>query len=656
MFKLFARIAVYILFVLLILSFAAWGVGDIFYRAPPDSIVAKVGHQVIGEATYIRRLRDLVFARSQSSGRRLDAAAIRSEGLDRQVLRNLVAQATLDQETQRLNLIASPDQLREAIRTIPAFQDEAGLFDRRRLANFLRREGLEEEDFQDTLQQDILRNQLVQTLMGAARAPRLLVRSTQNWMEERREARYVILPDPPQIDEQPTQAQLQEYVAAHPEDFSVPSNKEIALLYLRVEDFSSRMVADEAQARRLFSAQKEELSAPEQRSVRYARADTKESLEAVEDRLIAAFAAKDSDSPVEGVELIDLGLVKKADLYAELAEEVFGLPAQSANGQSPNGQDPNGQDPDAPNAEAHTRAGMATEIFQTPFGWYLVWIDEVVPGKEAVFSAYREEFLAEAHVREAQEHIITLLNAFDDALAKGESTQQAAERLGMVARTLAHIDSLGRDESGAPISGLPPPDDFLPVLNRTRPGEDSAWHTDSEGNYFLLRVLSESSSKARSLDEVRASAIAGWQHGQRRLRSEEEGAALVERLREKETLDDIALERGLIVHTPPPLDRRALDLPEELPARFVDELFLLHVGEAARISNPRGDSAPPQQIVLVLTKRLAADPARPMDASLREVLDSEWKQDLLVLYLEALQENFGAVVEEKVVQEAVDRL
>src|SRR3546814_5070208 len=67
--------------------------------------------------------------------------------------------------------------------------------------------------------------------------------------------------------------------------------------------------------------------------------------------------------------------------------------------------------------------------------------------------------------------VIDLANQFDDKLAGGATMEQVAQSLNLPLREIPAIDARGRTPEGALVEGLPSIDEFLPVLDRTPPGE-----------------------------------------------------------------------------------------------------------------------------------------------------------------------------------------
>ena len=116
---------------LLALSFAVWGINDIF-RGYGRSTLAKIG----GTEIPVEQFRQVYNERLQQVGRQLGRPLTPEQasafGLDRQVLGEMVAEAGLDQRARQMRLGLSDAEVVQRITADPMFQSPTGKFDRAR--------------------------------------------------------------------------------------------------------------------------------------------------------------------------------------------------------------------------------------------------------------------------------------------------------------------------------------------------------------------------------------------------------------------------------------------------------------------------------------------------------------------------------------------
>ena len=112
----------------LIVSFAVWGIADIF-KGFGQSSLAKIGKTEISteqfRQIYTERLQQL----GRSFGRPLTSEQARAFGLDRQVLQQTIAEAALDEEARRMGLAQSQEETMRLIYSDPNFKGLGGKFD-----------------------------------------------------------------------------------------------------------------------------------------------------------------------------------------------------------------------------------------------------------------------------------------------------------------------------------------------------------------------------------------------------------------------------------------------------------------------------------------------------------------------------------------------
>src|SRR5713226_8924871 len=123
----------------LVISFAIWGIGDIF-RGFGRSTAAKVGGIEITvdqfRMLYNERLQQI----SRQLGRPITMDQARSMGLDRLVISQLVSDLLLDDRARKLGLNLSDAEVARAITTDPSFLGPNGQFDRFRFEQLIRRQ------------------------------------------------------------------------------------------------------------------------------------------------------------------------------------------------------------------------------------------------------------------------------------------------------------------------------------------------------------------------------------------------------------------------------------------------------------------------------------------------------------------------------------
>ena len=163
---------------LLVVSFALWGIGDVFGQRS-DPPIAEIGSEDIPVSRF-----QLIFTQSfnqlrqnlRQRGGDITIEQAREAGFDRRVLGEMIDRATIDQEAEKLGLTISDEEIITQIFDDEAFQGAFGGFDRLMFENQLRAIGLSEEDYLHQRRQDLIRRQLVTIFTARPPAPKALDR------------------------------------------------------------------------------------------------------------------------------------------------------------------------------------------------------------------------------------------------------------------------------------------------------------------------------------------------------------------------------------------------------------------------------------------------------------------------------------------------
>jgi len=176
----------------LVVSFAIWGIGDIFRGFGLNSAI-KIGSTEISvdqfRQFYTSRLQQL----GQQVGRPITPDQARATGVDRQVIGQLVAETTLDEQTRALRLGISNAEIAERVTGDPNFRGINGKFDRDRFEQIIRQAGFTEGRFVEEQRRVILRRQIALSIGGDFPVPVTAQTAINQYQNEKRAIEYLAL-------------------------------------------------------------------------------------------------------------------------------------------------------------------------------------------------------------------------------------------------------------------------------------------------------------------------------------------------------------------------------------------------------------------------------------------------------------------------------
>lgn len=615
--KIVVKVVTFILFGLLIASFAVWGIGDIFRGGGRVRAVAEVGDRKITDQEFSRTLSRELNRLSNRLGQRIDMEQARALGLPDQVLGQMISRVLFELKAADQGIVVTDEQVARRIQREPAFQGADGTFDRGQFLQTLRLSGLSEQEYVESLRRDLVRERLANAAVSAVSAPDALAETLYRYREEQRVARMLKVPNDSVTEvPEPDESALEAFHEEFADRFMAPELRAITLVQLRARDLASEVKVSEDDLRAEFEFRKADFAVPERRSVEQIVLPDEATAERAAKRLDegADFAAVSEE--FTGGSPIDLGSLARGDLPPELSESIFALEAKTIS------------DP-----------------VQTELGWHILHVTEIEPGRPADFAAVRDRLAEELAMREAVDSIVSIANQLDDELAGGASLEAAAAALNLPVRKIETIDRNGRDAEGNPVENLPT-SRFLEVAFETQPGEESLLIETGEADYFVLRVDGVTPAQLRPLDQVRDEVVELWRESQRARIARERAEALAERARAGASLEQLGSEQGYEVTTTEPL--RRFDSGGPSPS-LASKLFQLQPGEFATIPGNDG------HILVALGEITPADPAAHPEevAELRDAVGASMENDMLDQLIASFQEDYGVTVNQALLDDVL---
>jgi peptidyl-prolyl cis-trans isomerase D len=568
-----------ILFALLVMSFAVWGIGDMakgFFAA--DTSLAKVAGEPItleeGQAALRREMQRL----ARQLGPQFEADPRIRRALAEQAVDQLVLDRVLRGEAARMNIAVPDDVLRDFVFTIPAFRGGDGRFSRPVFESFLRNNELTEPRFLALVRSDLARQQITMAVASGAAPPEALTKSLLAWAQEQRSVVLVPLPladaaEPPA----PEPAQLARFHENNPERFSSPELREATVAVLTAVLIAREVEISEDELAAGYEARRSQYDKAEQRRLTQVLVQDEAKAKAIAESWArgADFATISAEATAAGGQALELGSLDRASLpVPELAEAVFAA-----------------------------TAGAVTAPVQSPFGWHVFRIEAIEPGQSRTLAEVREQLRNDLAQDKAADLAFERANRVEDALAGGATLAEVAQRFGLGLASFT-ADANGLDASGKPVE--------LPVIEAARaPLLKAVFETErgapprlkeTEAGFVAIDVKAITPPALRPLAEVEAEVRADWVADARRRAQEERAAQLLKATREGRPLAELAQAAGLGMREIGGVSRsqgEAATVPPELLA----PLFELKPKEATMVQTRDGFA------VAQLLEITAADPA-----------------------------------------------
>lgn len=317
---------VWILMGMLILGLGGFGVTNF---GGSQAEVGRVGETKVTAEDYARTLQNQLNNFSAQAGQNFSMAQAQAIGLPQQVQSQLFTSAALSEDARRIGLSVGDQRVADVITSATAFRGPNGQFDRVAYGELLRRQGMNEAEFEAEIRADEARLILQRAVADGVAAPGPMVDQTVRWLLEGRDItwREMLADNLPQPVQEPDEQALQAWHKANADRFTTPEMRKITYVWLTPEMLEAQVELDEAALRAEYDRRIDEFQQPERRMVGRLVFPTAEAAETAKAQLDAGELPFEALVLQRGLTLddIDLGEVSQSELGGEAGEAVFAL-------------------------------------------------------------------------------------------------------------------------------------------------------------------------------------------------------------------------------------------------------------------------------------------------------------------------------------------
>jgi peptidyl-prolyl cis-trans isomerase D len=620
--SLVGKIIATVLFGILILSFAIWGIGDIFRGAPPNT-VAKVGRTEITIDQFRTAYNNEIQRLSRQTRRTITPDQARAFGIDRQVLNRLISEAAFDQRARELGLSVSDQLVVRSIMDEPNFRGPDGQFSRALFEDALRNAGLSEAGLVRDQRFSILRTHVGEAISGDLPVPLAAREAVNRYTTERRAAAYMTLPATLAGElPAPSQEQLQSFYDERKSAFRAPEYRSVAVIAVSPESLAKPETVSDADARQRYEEVKAaRFGSPEKRTVQQITFPSLQDAEAAAKRITegATFETVAAERNVSAQDL-ELGTFARAEML----------------------------DPAVADAAFSLQEGAVSQPIQGRFGPVLLRVTQIQPEAVRPFEEVAGEVKQEIAEERARREIDAVHDAVEDMRASFRPLAEIAREKGLRLQELPAVDRLGRDKSGHAVSDIPEREALLTAAFQSDVGADNEVLRVGNGGYLWYDVTAIDPARDRPLEEVKADVERLWREDQIASRLGEKARSFVERLDKGDAIETVAAEARVELKTAQDLARGTVS--GDLAADVVNRIFATPVGKAGSAA-ASSDSRTVYKVTSATVPPLitTTQEAEQIATHLRNLM----AEDLVAQYLGEAQKEIGVTVNEAAVRQVV---
>ena len=626
-----AKIMASLLFCVLILSFALWGIPN-YNKDYSQNTLVQVGDARVTEQEYQRFFDNQLNLFSQQANQRLTRESARmfyriqslqqgnpNADLDREVLNLQINQTVLDQQARKMGLSLADAKVYDDIRNDPRYQTPDKKFSRALFDENLRQAGLSEPGYIRERKASEMRDQITEALAGGLTPSKTLIDIAHKFTEEQRTLATITL-DPakqPKIAD-PDEAKLKAHYEANKRQFMAPETRKVSVLLLGRDEIKALAAVSDADVKATWEGDPVRWNIPERRRFQQIVFKDKATAEAVA-KEIAGGKGFLMAGLEEGKASLDGGLLPRSGISdVKIAKAIF-----------------------------EAEANKLLPPIEVRGGAVLARVTEIQPGRERPFAEVAKEVREDLEQKKLREVTTKLHDQIEDLRGAGKALKLVAEDLKLKLTEVAGINKAGNAPDGKP--GLTHPDARQIVASAFEGGKDAPREAVdlAEGGQAWVEVQAVTPERQKPLDEVKDEVKKGWLASEARQAFAAVAQALVDRIKAGETLEAVAKSQGLKVETQKPFKRQGPFIG--VPPAAGRQAFTLPKGAAGTAETQDGKS----RVIYVLTEIKPPDaPSKEEADRMTKALQLQFQNDARTVLVTALRNRIGVTVDEA----AYDRL
>ncbi len=613
-----------ILIILLVVSFAFWGIEDVVNGTSPG-VLAQVGGEEVTVAEFQRSIRDIKTA----LGDQYSPELLKSLNLYQIKLQSLVSSKLLVQEARRLGITISDEAVVQYISKDKSFYSPNGNFDRGLFAQLIRQQGYTEAQYIEALRQQLAARIIVGSLTEKPAYPPALLSLLYQAKYERREALLIHL-SPSAVTEEPqaSDADLKAYFEKNRAAYNAPEYRTLRYITITPDDVMNGVNISREDVMEAYQQRAGELVEPERRKVSQLLYDRKEQADKAYEILMAGGTVDAAAKTVPPVnkDAITLGWKKRGELPTG-DKDVFAL-----------------------------NASEFTKPLEGPFGWQVFYVSSVDEAQPMPFKDVKGMLEKELRQNKGEEEMQRLVERLEDSVSAGSTLDQMAEAVDVKVKTTDPIDTSGKTPDNRDGIDVTRFTGLLETAFTMKKGESSDLLMEADGTYSVLQVQDITKAREKTFDEVRGQVIQDWKREMTASSFATTSQKLAEDLiKGKEpsfaNMQGVEVERGTVSRDGG-FESDNGKSNANLPDGLVSELFTADAKQPFTRAAQVGDFFVIAKLESILP---AADPVKDADAkrdfnALKRTLAQDARDEILQQYFTALRKQYPVSVNGNILQ------
>jgi peptidyl-prolyl cis-trans isomerase D len=363
---------------LIAVVFVFWGVYAI--REKPGSKIAYVNGDLITGLEYEAKYREMLDALQKQYKEYWNDTLIKAFQIKQRALNSLIEKRLISQESNRIGLGVTDDEVANAIVTYPAFQVN-GEFDEGRYRSLLSYNRMDPTDFESAIKLELLGQKIRHSIKCFFPLTDMEIINYYSYQKEKVNVGFVSFnPGDFKGKTEGKQDEKETYFKAHKEKYRIPEKIKIAYLVLAPSDFLDKVTIAEKEISDFYELNQESFKNPKQIKARHILLK------------VSPDASESEETETKEKALSLLKRLKDGEDFAALAKKYSQDPAASKGGDL--GYFTRGQMVKPFEELAFSlKKGEFGGPVKTQFGWHIIQVDDIKDATVKTFTEVRNHIV-----------------------------------------------------------------------------------------------------------------------------------------------------------------------------------------------------------------------------------------------------------------------
>lgn len=482
-----------ILLILIVPSFAFFGINYYFQEYGSSGAVAKVAGSKISPQEFEQALRKRQEDLRKMMEGKVDQAMLDSNEVRNSVINGLVDQRALLAHAMHAGITVTDDQLHKHITQIPDFADTGtGKFSEERYKQLLRASDYGSPvAFEAERRRMLLMSQVRDTVADSAMVSMAVVDRLGRIREQQREvSQWLLTPDQVRSKVNITDDDVKKYYEAHKDEFRIPERARVEYIVLNLDTVAKGIEISAPEVTDWYEKHQDQYSKPEERRASHilitvakdAKPEDKAAAKAKAQALLdevrrspksfADVAKKNSQDPGSAASGGDLGFFGRGAMVKPFDDALFAM-----------------------------KVGDIEGPVETQYGFHVIRLDAIKPGEKTPLEKVRPEIEQELRKAKAGKAFVEAADTLQNTVyEQSDSLKPAADALKLAIQT---SDWITRDGGGLPLLSKPEILGKIFSEDVIKNGRNTSAVEVAPNTIVAARVLDHRAADVLPFDEVR---------------------------------------------------------------------------------------------------------------------------------------------------------